>query len=247
MAARAERRGHHLRRLHRHAEDQDDGAVRHAARSRRSQPAPDNLPAPFHVYSMRQAIEEDFILDVLQNYTPYKLAFKLAHEGKEYRREGGRAQRGAEEDHGLGAAAPVQHRPEGRRSSSSTSARTWPRCSNGKAKAMVVVGSRWRRCAGKLAIDKYIKDRGYEIGTLVAFSGEVNDKESGPDPFTETQPDAEPQPARAATSAKPSRATSTRSCWWPTSSRPASISRCCAACTWTSGWPASRRCRRCRG
>ena len=47
-------------------------------------PAPDNLPQPFHVYSMRQAIEEKFILDVLQNYTPYKLAFKLAHEGKDY-------------------------------------------------------------------------------------------------------------------------------------------------------------------
>ncbi|MCB1934373.1 MAG: type I restriction endonuclease subunit R [Nitrosomonas sp.] len=44
----------------------------------------DNLPAPFHVYSMRQAIEEGFILDVLQNYTPYKLAFKLAHDGKEF-------------------------------------------------------------------------------------------------------------------------------------------------------------------
>ena len=45
---------------------------------------PGNLPAPFHVYSMRQAIEEKFILDVLKNYTPYKLAFKLAHEGKDY-------------------------------------------------------------------------------------------------------------------------------------------------------------------
>ena len=46
-------------------------------------PASDNVPHPFHVYSMRQAIEEGFILDVLQNYTTYKLAFKLAHEGKE--------------------------------------------------------------------------------------------------------------------------------------------------------------------
>jgi type I restriction enzyme R subunit len=46
-------------------------------------PAPDNVPTPFHVYSMRQAIEEKFILDVLQNYTPYSLAFKLAHNGKE--------------------------------------------------------------------------------------------------------------------------------------------------------------------
>ncbi|HRL99852.1 MAG TPA: DEAD/DEAH box helicase family protein, partial [Acidovorax sp.] len=55
---------------------------------RRPQPdlpaGPDNLPAPFHVYSMRQAIEEGFILDVLKNYTPYKLAFKLANEGKEW-------------------------------------------------------------------------------------------------------------------------------------------------------------------
>ena len=46
-------------------------------------PAPDNVPKPFHVYSMRQAIEEGFILDVLQNYTPYSLAFKLAHNGQE--------------------------------------------------------------------------------------------------------------------------------------------------------------------
>lgn len=50
-----------------------------------TQPAgPGNLPVPFHVYSMRQAIEEKFILDVLKNYTPYRLAFKLAHEGKDY-------------------------------------------------------------------------------------------------------------------------------------------------------------------
>ena len=48
------------------------------------QPAPDNIPAPFHVYSMRQAIEEGFILDVLRNYLSYKLAFKLAHQGKDY-------------------------------------------------------------------------------------------------------------------------------------------------------------------
>ncbi len=50
-----------------------------------AKPAGDgNLPAPFHVYSMRQAIEEGFILDVLQNYTSYSLAFKLANEGKEF-------------------------------------------------------------------------------------------------------------------------------------------------------------------
>ena len=43
----------------------------------------DNLPEPFDVYSMRQAIEEGFILDVLQNCTTYKLAFKLAQQGQE--------------------------------------------------------------------------------------------------------------------------------------------------------------------
>ena len=59
---------------------------------------------------------------------------------------------------------------------------------DGKAKAMVVVGSRLEAVRWQLAIDKYIKERGYKIGTLVAFSGEVNDQESGPDPFTETQP-----------------------------------------------------------
>ena len=40
--------------------------------------------AAFHVYSMRQAIEEGFILDVLKNYTPYRLAFRLANNGKEW-------------------------------------------------------------------------------------------------------------------------------------------------------------------
>ena len=45
--------------------------------------APGSLPAPFHVYSMRQAIEEGFILDLLKNYTPYKLAYRLAYHEEE--------------------------------------------------------------------------------------------------------------------------------------------------------------------
>jgi len=60
---------HYVRSVDGDAEDQDDGVVRHSTDP--SRPASkDNLPAPFHVYSMRQAIEEKFILDVLQNYTP---------------------------------------------------------------------------------------------------------------------------------------------------------------------------------
>ena len=50
---------------------------------------------------------------------------------------------------------------------------------------MVVVGSRVEAVRWKLAIEKYITERGYKIGTVVAFSGEVNDKELGPEGFTE--------------------------------------------------------------
>ncbi len=55
----------------------------------------------------------------------------------------------------------------------------------GRAKAMVVVGSRKEAVRWQLAIDRFITTRGYDMRTLVAFSGEVIDPESGPDPFTE--------------------------------------------------------------
>jgi type I restriction enzyme R subunit len=60
----------------------------------------------------------------------------------------------------------------------------WPLL-DGKAKAMVVVGSRKEAVRWKLAIDKYISEKGYPLGTLVAFSGEVSDPEISPDGFTE--------------------------------------------------------------
>ena len=143
-----------------------------------------NLPAPFHVYSMRQAIEEKFILDVLQNYTSYKLAFKLAHEGKDY--DEAEVERSAALKrimgwvrlHPYNISQKVQVVVEHFR------AHVAPLLA-GKAKAMVVVGSRLEAVRWQLTMDKYIKERGYKIGTLVAFSGEVSDKESGPDAFTE--------------------------------------------------------------
>ena len=150
-----------------------------------TQPAgPGNLPAPFHVYSMRQAIEEKFILDVLQNYTSYKLAFKLAHEGADYDEkavERSTALKGIMSWvrlHPYNIAQKVQIVVEHFREYVA------PLLSD-KAKAMVVVGSRAEAVRWQLAINQYIKDHGYKIGTLVAFSGEVNDKESGPDGFTE--------------------------------------------------------------
>ncbi len=63
---------------------------------------------------------------------------------------------------------------------------------DGKAKAMVVVGSRQEAVRWQLAINKYIKARGYPMRTLVAFSGEVKDSDSGPDPFTENSKELNP-------------------------------------------------------
>lgn len=152
---------------------------------------PDNLPEPFHVYSMRQAIEEGFILDVLQNYTPYKLAFKIAENGQELdekqveRSEAVKAIMRFVRLHDYNISQKVQIVVEHFRDVVA------PRL-NGQAKAMVVVASRLEAVRWKLAIEKYIQEQGYDIGTLVAFSGEVNDQESGSEPFTETSPAMNP-------------------------------------------------------
>lgn len=144
-----------------------------------------NLPAPFHVYSMRQAIEEKFILDVLQNYTSYKLAFKLAHEGKSYdekaveRSAAMKGIMGWVRLHPYNISQKVKIVVEHYREFVAP-------LLNGKAKAMIVVASRIEAVRWKLAIEKFITAQGYKIGTLVAFSGEVNDKESGEDAFAET-------------------------------------------------------------
>ena len=153
-----------------------------------SQPAgPGNLPAPFHVYSMRQAIEEEFILDVLKNYTPYRLAFRLAHDGKDYddktveRSAALKSIMGWVRLHPYNIAQKVQVVVEHYREYVAP-------LLSGRAKAMVVVASRIEAVRWQLAIQKYIADRGYKIRALVAFSGEVSDKESGPDGFTEHSP-----------------------------------------------------------
>jgi len=150
-----------------------------------------NLPAPFHVYSMRQAIEEGFILDVLKNYTPYSFAFRLAHNGKEVE------EKEVERDealksimrwvrlHPYNISQKVEIVVEHFRANVAG-------LLSGKAKAMVVLGSRVEAVRWQIAIEKYIKSKGYQIGTLVAFSGEVDDKVSGPDAFTEKSKDLNP-------------------------------------------------------
>jgi type I restriction enzyme R subunit len=148
-------------------------------------PGADGLPQPFHVYSMRQAIEEGFILDVLRNYTPYDLAFRLAHDGREIDHtevERSTAMKGIMQWvrlHDYNIAAKVQIVVEHYRENVQP-------LLDGKAKAMVVVGSRKEAVRWQKAIRGYIERQGYPLGVLVAFSGEVNDPESFPEAVTET-------------------------------------------------------------
>ncbi len=148
-------------------------------------PGPDGKPAAFHVYSMRQAIEEGFILDVLKNYTPYRLAFKLAHDGKELSEvevERSAATKGIMQWvrlHPYNISQKVQIVVEHFRENVQP-------LLDGKAKAMVVLASRKEAVRWKLGIDRYIREQRYPMGALVAFSGEVHDPVSGDEPFAET-------------------------------------------------------------
>ena len=154
-------------------------------------PGPDGVPQPFHVYSMRQAIEEGFILDVLKNYTSYKLAFKLAHDGQEFDEkqvERNAAMKGIMQWvrlHPYNIASKVQIVVEHFREN------VQPLLGR-KAKAMVVVGSRKEAVRWQAAIRAYIEGHRYPLGVLVAFSGEVNDPESFPAAVTESSRDLNP-------------------------------------------------------
>lgn len=154
-------------------------------------PGADGLPQPFHVYSMRQAIEEGFILDVLQNYTSYKLAFKLAHDGQEYDEsqvERSAAMKGIMQWvrlHPYNIASKVQVVVEHYRENVQP-------LLQGRAKAMVVVGSRREAVRWQKAIRAYIEKQHYPLGVLVAFSGEVDDPESYPQAVSETSKDLNP-------------------------------------------------------
>jgi type I restriction enzyme R subunit len=164
----------------------------------------DGLPHPFHLYSMQQAIEEGFILDVLKNYTPYKTAFRLTHNGKTYATEETAAGGTVAVTAGAGGADLVD------KSKAIKSVMNWVQLHptniaqkvaiivehfrenvvwrlDGHAKAMVVTSSRKAAVRYKLAFDKYVTEKGYtDVRALVAFSGEVTDDESGVDKLSES-------------------------------------------------------------
>ncbi|MEC4841099.1 DEAD/DEAH box helicase family protein [Mycobacteroides chelonae] len=159
-------------------------------------------PHPFHLYSMQQAIEEGFILDVLRNYTPYKTAFRLTHHGQTFQTV----------DTAASGTVQVSGEPTGDlvdKSAAIKSVMNWVKLHptnisqkvaiiiehfrdnvawrlDGKAKAMVVTSSRKAAAHYKLAFDKYIAEHQYtDIAALVAFSGEVTDPDSGLEKVTE--------------------------------------------------------------
>src|SRR5207237_5418180 len=135
---------------------------------------PEGTPVPFHVYSMRQAIEEGFILDVLKHYTSYSTFYNLGAIANEKlvpqkRAKMALAQYAKLHPHNISqkVVVIVEHFRE------HVAAKI-----GGKAKAMVVTDSRKAALRYKSAIDKYIKDQKYDLRTHVAYSGSVEDPES---------------------------------------------------------------------
>jgi len=146
-------------------------------------PGPSGKAEPFHLYSMRQAIDEEFILDVLKNYTTYKTYYRLIKsiedDPKVDKRKAARALARFMSLHPHNIAQKTEVMLEHFRHF------TMHRI-GGKAKAMVVTSSRLHAVRYKLEFDKYIAEKGYTgIRTLVAFSGTVVDPDAPDVEYTE--------------------------------------------------------------
>lgn len=131
----------------------------------------DGLPHPFHLYSMRQAIEEGFILDVLQNYMTYKAYYQLEKAIEDdpelnTRRAQRRVARFASL-HPTAIGQKVEVIVEHFRRHVMDEL-------DGRAKAMIVTGSREHALRYYFGVRDYIKANGYaDVKPLVAFSGEL--------------------------------------------------------------------------
>ena len=138
-----------------------------------------NLPEAFHVYTMRQAIEEGFILDVLKNYTNYQVAYQLAQkieaadeevDSKKAKVKLNRWVRLHEYNIAQKVKVIVEHYKT-----------HVMHLLGGQAKAMVVTSSRKEAVRYKLAFDKYLTEHNSNIAVMVAFSGEVEFNPDDPD------------------------------------------------------------------
>ena len=140
-------------------------------------PGADGKPVPFHTYSMRQAIEEGFILDVLDNYTDYDTYFSLVSTAEEdpkfpKRRTATKLSKFVTlHEHNLSQKTEiiVEHFRN-----------QVMHAMGGKAKAMVVAGSRLHAVRYMNHFTRYIDEHGYDdVRPLVAFSGTVTDPDTG--------------------------------------------------------------------
>ncbi|WP_299651191.1 type I restriction endonuclease [uncultured Jannaschia sp.] len=134
------------------------------------QPGP-NGPQPFHLYSMRQAIEEGFILDVLGNYQTYssyaKLEKAIEDDPRLSERRTSRKVARFIDFHEVAMAQKAEIIVEHFRR------HALPEL-NGQAKAMVVTSSREHAVRTRDAIRRYVEAEGYDdVHALVAFSGEI--------------------------------------------------------------------------
>jgi type I restriction enzyme R subunit len=132
---------------------------------------PDGLPHPFHLYSMRQAIEEGFILDVLQNYMTYKAYYELEKAIEDDPElQGRKAQRRVARFaslHPTAISQKVEVIVEHFRRHVQSEI-------GGQAKAMVVTQSREHALRYFFGLREYLKKHGYgDLDALVAFSGEL--------------------------------------------------------------------------
>ncbi len=136
-------------------------------------PSMENMPRAFHVYSMRQAIEEGYILDVLKNYTSYKVAYNLAQKVAAADTEVDTRKAKVKLSqwvrlHDYNIAQKVMVIVEHFRG-------TVMGLLNSHAKAMIVTGSRKEAVRFKLEFDKYVQKKVYsQLSAMVAFSGEVS-------------------------------------------------------------------------
>lgn len=137
-----------------------------------------------HRYTMRQAIEERFILDVLKNYTTYATYFRLLKACEDdpnvERKKAARALARFLKLHPHNIAQKTEVMVE------HFNAVTRHKI-GGRAKAMVVTGSRLEAVRYKQSFDRYIQEKGYAIRSLVAFSGTVQDDKLPDVTYTEEQ------------------------------------------------------------
>ena len=140
-----------------------------------------NPPAPFHLYTMQQAIEEKFILDVMANYTSYQVALKLSSDfTNDARVDEKTAKRAVAKwlslhptNVGQKVTLIIEHYRK-----------NVMHLLAGQAKAMVVTSSRASAVKYQLELERYCRKMGYDqIKSMVAFSGDVSNKDVEDDHF----------------------------------------------------------------